>query len=381
VEPSQILIKPAKRKRFFLKDSLELAKKAITKKPELKSREDAILVEISEGAFEFIFSYARIDSPKTLIISTTTRFNITSRLEKEFESVVNLKRINDIRYINKFFEAANSKLPVGGLFIDFVESKDLRKKRILRKYPPIINYIAYTIDFIIKRIFPKFFITKNIYFLLTRGQNRVLSKAETFGRLYSCGFEIVDEKLISNHLFFIARKISEPLFPAKPTYGPLVKLERIGYNGQTIKVYKFRTMHPFAEYLQEYVYEREGLQEGGKFKSDFRISTLGRIMRTFWLDELPMVINLFKSEIKLVGVRPLSRQYLSLYSKDFRKRRIAYRPGLIPPFYADNPKTIEEILESEKRYLDAYDKHPFWTDVKYFFEAVFNIIFKKYRSK
>jgi hypothetical protein len=44
------------------------------------------------------------------------------------------------------------------------------------------------------------------------------------------------------------------------------------------------------------------------------------------------------------------------------------------------PKTIEEIELSEKRYLDAYEKHPFKTDIKYFVKAVDNILIKKKRS-
>ena len=347
----------------------------------VKTRKKALLVEISKKAFDFIFSYAKIDTPNTLIISTTHYFNIDAQLSPEFESIVNIERINDIRYLNKFFESANSRLPVGGLFIDFVETKDLRKQRILRKYPPFLNYIFYAFDFLIKRVFPKFLITKRIYFILTRGQNRVLTKAETFGRLYSCGFEIIAERYIDNYLFFIARKTCEPLFPERPSYGPLVKLDRIGRNGKIIRVYKMRTMHPYAEYLQEYVYEKVGLDNGGKFKNDFRVSNLGRFMRTFWIDEFPMLINFFKGDLKLFGVRPLSRHYFNLYTRELQKRRIRYKPGLIPPFYADNPQTLEEIMLSETRYLDAYDRHPFITDFKYFFIAIFNIIFKKYRSK
>jgi lipopolysaccharide/colanic/teichoic acid biosynthesis glycosyltransferase len=361
--------------RKLKKQNKKVAEEAI------KTREKALLVEISKNAFDFIFSYAKIDSPNTLIISTTSHFNIDTQLYPEFESIVNIRRINDIRYMNKFFESANLKLPVGGLFIDFVETKNLRKQRILRKYPPFFNYIFYTFDFIIKRIFPKFLITKKIYFFLTRGQNRVLTKAETFGRLYSCGFEIITERYIDNHLYFIARKTGEPLFPERPSYGPMVKLERIGKNGKIIGVYKMRTMHPYAEYLQEYVYEKVGLDNGGKFKDDFRISSLGKFMRTFWIDELPMLINLFKGELKLFGVRPLSRHYFNLYTRELQKRRIRYKPGLIPPFYVDNPQTLEEIMSSEMKYLDAYDKHPFITDFKYFFKAIFNIIFKRYRSK
>lgn len=347
----------------------------------VKTREKALLVEISKEAYDFIFSYARIDTPNTLIISTISRFNIDSQLTADFESIVNIGRINDIRYLNKFFESANAKLPVGGLFIDFVETKDQRKQRILRKYPPILNYIFYFFDFMIKRVFPKFLITKKIYFFLTRGQNRVLTKAETYGRLYSCGFEIIADKFVNNHLYFIARKKCAPLFPQKPSYGPLIKLERIGKNGKIIGVYKMRTMHPYAEYLQEYVYEKVGLDNGGKFKNDFRVSSLGKFMRTFWIDELPMLINLLKGELKLFGVRPLSNHYFNLYTKELRERRIKYKPGLIPPFYADNPQTLEEIMSSEIKYLNAYDKHPFMTDLKYLFRAVSNIIFKNYRSK
>jgi lipopolysaccharide/colanic/teichoic acid biosynthesis glycosyltransferase len=356
-------------------------KKKVQKSDAYKTREKALLIEISKEAFDFIFSYAKIDSPKTLIFSSISRFNIDMQLSPQFESIVNIQRINDIRFINKFFESVNAKLPAGGLFIDFVETKDLRKRRILDKYPPVFNYLFYTLDFIVKRIFPKFWLTKGIYFMLTRGQNRVITKAETYGRLYSCGFVIIDEKFIDNHLYFITRKVSKPQFPKEPTYGPFVKLKRIGKDGKMIKVYKLRTMHPFAEYIQEYVYKKDGLDEGGKFKEDFRVSTLGKFLRALWLDELPSLLNWIKGDLKIFGVRPLSKHYFSLYTKELQQRRIKYKPGLIPPFYVDCPKTLKQIMESEMKYLNAYDKHPFRTDFKYFFIAIFNIIIRRYRSK
>nr|NQU93818.1 sugar transferase [Bacteroidota bacterium] len=160
----------------------------------------------------------------------------------------------------------------------------------------------------------------------------------------------------------------------------MVRLKRIGKGGKVFGVYKMRTMHPFAEYLQQYVYEKYHLQSGGKFKDDFRVTTLGRFMRKLWLDELPMLLNVLKGDMKIVGVRPLSNQYFGLYSEELRNRRIKYKPGLVPPFYVDLPKTLEEIQASESRYLDEYDKHPLKTDVKYFFSAFHNIVFKKARS-
>ena len=139
-------------------------------------------------------------------------------------------------------------------------------------------------------------------------------------------------------------------------------------------------MHPYAEYLQQFVYENFNLQEGGKFKNDFRVTSWGKVFRKLWIDELPMLINLFKGEMKLVGVRPLSKQYLDLYNDIIKGKRLKFKPGLVPPFYADMPKTIEEIMLSEENYLNQYEESPITTDIKYFFKAFYNIIVKKARS-
>ena len=105
-------------------------------------------------------------------------------------------------------------------------------------------------------------------------------------------------------------------------------------------------------------------------------------MRRYWLDELPMLVNLLKGEMKLVGIRPLSRQYFSLYSPQLQEQRVRHRPGLLPPFYVDMPKTLEEIQASEKKYLDQCEqKGTFMTDIRYLFVILFNIMFKKVRSK
>ena len=342
---------------------------------------DLIIRETSEDAYSFISNRVDTNSVDNLITSTTTAFNIENQFPKSFKNIVNLKRINDVRFVNKLFEAINFKLEDGGLFMGNVETYSLRKQRILQKYPPVINWSVYTIDFFFKRVSPKVWGLQKVYFLMSRGRNRVMSKAETLGRLYSCGFEVVEEKLIGNRFYFLVRKVKDPVFDYNPTYGPLISLKRQGKGGKMIKVYKARTMHAYSEYLQEYVYSKSALQEGGKFNNDFRITTAGKVLRKFWLDELPMLINFVKRDLKIVGVRPLSNHYRSLYPKEFQERRKNYRPGLVPPFYVDLPKDLESIIESERRYLDAYDKHPLLTDWKYFWKAFNNIVFKRARSK
>jgi len=120
---------------------------------------------------------------------------------------------------------------------------------------------------------------------------------------------------------------------------------------------------------------------GGKFNKDTRVSTIGGIMRKYWLDELPMIINMLKGEMKLVGVRPLSSQYFNLYSKELQEKRIKFKPGLLPPYYADMPRTLEEIQESEMNYLLACEKKGvFLTDARYFWMILKNILFHQARS-
>jgi len=341
---------------------------------------EAIVEECGDKVANYFDEHAVLEDPGTLMLSTTTRFNVLKQQDKAYHTIINLKRINDIQHINKFFESVNFKLPQEGKFLGCAETKYLRKKRILTKFPPVLNWMAYSIDFIIKRVFPKFKPTQRIYFFLTRGLNQVLTRAEILGRLYSCGFEVEEDDFANGYFVFVAKRIKDPAFDMNPTYGPFVRLRRVGKDGELINVFKLRTMHPYAEYLQDYIHKQNDLQEGGKFKNDFRVTTLGRIFRTLWLDELPMLINWLKRDLKLVGVRPISQQYFNLYDKDLQELRIKARPGLVPPFYADMPKTLEEIQESERRYLEAYFKRPVRTDWRYFWKAFSNIVFKHARS-
>jgi lipopolysaccharide/colanic/teichoic acid biosynthesis glycosyltransferase/general stress protein CsbA len=317
---------------------------------------------------------------RTAVLSTTTVFNISTLPDEKYDYIINLRRINDIIKLNDFLDAVNSKLENKGLFLSCVETKDQRKSRLLKKYPPVINYIFYTFDFIVKRVLPKLKWTRGLYILLTRDLNKVYSRAEALGRLSRAGFMINQESFIGNNLCIEAIKIGDP-FPMNGTnYGPLIALPRIGKNGDIIKVYKLRTMHPYSEFIQDYVYKQYDLQDGGKFMDDFRITSWGAVCRKIWLDEFPMFINFFKGNMKFVGVRPLSRHYFELYNKDLQERRIKYKPGLIPPFYADMPSDLVDIQESEKGYLDSYDKHPFLTDFRYFWKSMFNIMFRHARS-
>jgi lipopolysaccharide/colanic/teichoic acid biosynthesis glycosyltransferase len=317
---------------------------------------------------------------RTAVLSTTTVFNIASLPHEKYDYIINLHRINDILKLDDFIEAVNTKLEYKGFFFCCVETKDQRKARLLKKMPPVINWIYYFFDFIVKRVFPKLRITNGIYYFLTRGSNAVISRAEALGRLSRAGFRIRQESFIGNQLCIEARKYDDPIIQNPIHYGAIIALPRIGKNGKVLIAYKLRTMHPYSEYIQDYIYKLHDLKEGGKFQNDFRITSWGAVCRKIWLDELPMLINFFRGDMKLVGIRPLSKQYFELYKKEVQERRIKYKPGLIPPFYADMPADLEAIQASELKYLDQYDKHPLLTDFRYFWKSWWNILFRKARS-
>lgn len=340
----------------------------------------AFIKEMQPELRNFLGRYIDLKSSSTRVMSTSTSFNIECLDEEETSAIVNLRRINDIRYVNQFQALINAKLPEGGMYVGVLESHDQRRKRIFRKYIPGLAQLYYCFDFIFKRVFPRLPVFRLVYFLVTMGRNRVMSRAEALGRLVASGFKIVEVKEIGNNTFFVGRKVAEPCCEVKPSYGPLFVMNRVGKDGEMIRVFKFRTMYPYAEYLQEYIYEQNKLAEGGKFANDFRVTPWGRFMRRMWLDELPMLINLVRGDIKIVGVRPLSKHYYSLYTRELQEKRIDSKPGLLPPFYFDMPRTLEEIIASELKYLDAYQKQPVATDVRYFFSICSNILLKKARS-
>ncbi len=340
------------------------------------------LIEEKHGpeVLGYISGFTDMANPGTEVFKTAEPFNIECTNGNTISALINLKRINDLGEPNELFKIVNKKLPRGGVFIGCVETLESRRRRILNKYPPVIAQIYYMMDFIFKRVFPKLSPTRKIYSILTRNLNRVMSKTEAMGRLVCCGFELIDSREIGYMTYFVCVKAATPVYNGTESLGLFIKMKRVGKDGKLFNVYKFRTMHPYAGYLQEHVHKNNNFAEGCKFKNDFRITSWGRFLRKFWIDEQPMWLNWLRREMKLVGVRPLSEQFFGLYPPELQKRRLKNKPGLIPPFYVDMPKSFEEILDSESKYLDAYEKNPLITDFRYFLVALYNIFIKRARS-
>lgn len=104
--------------------------------------------------------------------------------------------------------------------------------------------------------------------------------------------------------------------------GPMVvKLKRISL-GKEFELYKFRSMIDNAHVLKEQLLahnEREGAGPLFKMKNDPRITSVGKYLRKFRIDELPQFFNVLKGEMSLVGPRPHEPEEVAKYQKHHKK--------------------------------------------------------------
>ncbi len=342
----------------------------------------AVLSLTTEEDYQMLLKKAALDNRRTKIVANRDRFSFMQIPDYQYDTLVDLTLLNDAKGINKRFCIVNKKLPDNGRYVCCYRPQYYLREKILSRYPVGINYIAYFFWFLWRRVLPRLLLMSRLYYDLTKGRKRPLSKAEVLGRLYYCGFEVEDIVPMGHIEYVFARRHSQPYEQQQlKVYGPLIKLQRVCKDRKMVAFYKFRTMHPYSEYIQKYVFDsRGGMNIADKSDSDWRITHWGRFLRRYWLDELPMLINWLKGDVKLVGVRPLSQTMFDTYPPDLQEKRTRTKPGLIPPFYIDHPKTFEELYASENKYLDEYFRSPFLTDVRYFFLTMRSILFRRMHS-
>jgi len=204
-----------------------------------------------------------------------------------------------------------------------------------------------------------------------------ISKTEAIGTVIHSGFEILKEEFKHPHLILDLKKISSAgsIEEIKKSHQWLFKQPRVGKGGKIIHVLKLRTMYPMAHKAHEYLLKSAKLGPYGKPTNDFRITKPGKFLRTYWLDELPQLINILKSEMKLVGVRPLSEAFFKTLPPQLQQERLRHLPALMAAIYADRPQNLADRFKAEFKYLAQHQKHPFLTDLKYFFKILWSIIF------
>lgn len=292
-------------------------------------------------------------------------------------------KLNQIAQLNDFLDDWNHEMQIGDRLECVATTSQQEFHAIRKRFPRFLGFVIVVLDYIWNEMCPKMKMTRKIYFFLSGKRHRTYSRTEILGRISRAGFKIEKEENQNDTLHVIAKKRSEPLERNDTCESPILRMKRTGKDGKLIEVYKFRTMHSYSQYIQDYVYELNKLDHSGKLTNDFRVNFWGRLFRSAWLDELPMLVNVFKGDMKWVGVRPLTQHFFSLYTPEMQELRSKVKPGMLPPFYYEKktPIGLDEIQASERRYIEAYLQHPFLTDLRYFWGTVINILFKSKRSQ
>ena len=292
-----------------------------------------------------------------------------------FDKIINLERD-----INISLAQINKRLKKGSILILKAETNEIKYKQRKKNRIFFINFL-YFFTFIIHRFFPKISFFKNIYFKIFNIKSLYISKAEILGRLIYSGFEIISYKEINNIFYIISEKKNHPSNDKEVSFGPLFKMKRVGKNGKIIKVFKLRTMHPYSEYLHDYMIKNFGYSDKGKIKNDFRLTEWSGFIRKYWIDEIPQLINFFRGELDLIGPRPVSERYFQDIPSDLKKMRLKHNPGCIPPYVSLNMKSdLKNVYKSELIYFKSYKNKPFTTKFKFLVFALYNILIKGKRS-
>ncbi|MBW4688536.1 MAG: sugar transferase [Komarekiella atlantica HA4396-MV6] len=131
--------------------------------------------------------------------------------------------------------------------------------------------------------------------------------------------------------------------------------ERYGLQGNTFRIRKFRSMVSDAEQLKSLVSnEANGLIF--KNKNDFRITKVGRFLRSTSLDELPQFWNVLVGEMSLVGTRPPTGDEVTKYTQRHWKR-LNVKPGLTGEWQVSGRsqvKDFEQIVDLDLRYQENW---------------------------
>ena len=171
---------------------------------------------------------------------------------------------------------------------------------------------------------------------------------------------------------FVLLIVLSPLFLAiaiaikLTTPGPVFfNQQRSGLSGAPFTLYKFRTMVTNAE---QFKHELAAMNEmtGPVFKvtNDPRVTSTGKFLRKYSLDELPQLFNVLRTEMSLVGPRPLPVDEVKRFDNLAHRRRLSVKPGLTCLWQVSGRNQINDFREWVRLDLEYIDNWSIWLDLK-----------------
>ncbi|MDI9569399.1 MAG: sugar transferase [Pseudomonadota bacterium] len=154
--------------------------------------------------------------------------------------------------------------------------------------------------------------------------------------------------------------------------------ERTGLYGKPFRIYKFRTM----------VVDAEKVGGASTADDDARITSVGKFLRKYKLDETPQLINVLKGEMSIVGPRPEVKRYTDMFS-DEEKAILTVRPGITDwasIWNADEGAVLAGAADPDLAYLELIRpmklklqlkyvrERSFWVDLKIIFLTLLAVV-------
>ena len=160
--------------------------------------------------------------------------------------------------------------------------------------------------------------------------------------------------------------------------GPVFYVQkRIGKDGKSFKMYKYRSMVVDADkklkrYLLDNPEANEEFMEFRKLKDDPRITVVGKFIRKTSLDEFPQFINVLKGDMSLVGPRPYLPREKRAMGK-YYKQIIKVKPALTGPWQVNGRSEIslEDRMKMDVEYIKNEN---LVNDIKYLIMTIFKIL-------
>jgi exopolysaccharide biosynthesis polyprenyl glycosylphosphotransferase len=139
--------------------------------------------------------------------------------------------------------------------------------------------------------------------------------------------------------------------------GPaLYRQERVGLNGESFTMLKFRSMVVDADRRLDDL-RAENISDGLLFKihNDPRVTSVGRLLRRLSLDELPQLVNVLRGTMSLVGPRPPLPGEVARYDTQVN-RRLLVKPGLTGLWQVSGRSDLpwEEAVRLDLRYVENW---------------------------
>jgi lipopolysaccharide/colanic/teichoic acid biosynthesis glycosyltransferase len=167
--------------------------------------------------------------------------------------------------------------------------------------------------------------------------------------------------LVLSPIFLVIAVLLKATAPRTPIFYPW---RVIGYKGTPFTGYKFSTMVVDADERRSDLLGMNEMQGPVfKIKNDPRVTTVGRFLRKYSLNELPQLWSVLKGDMSLVGPRPAFAHELERYEL-WHKRKLCVRPGITCLWQVRGRNRISNFDDWVKMDLEYIDTWSLWLDIK-----------------